>query len=73
MRPPQNPTNLTLIALCAIVLLFLYVLPSIIAFARHHYRRWQILAGNLLLGWTFWVWAYCIIVAIGPSAHRGEG
>lgn len=49
---------------------FVYLLPAIIAFARRNDRRWQILVGNALLGWTFFVWCYCLILALAP---RGPG
>ena len=47
--------------------LAIYLLPSLLAFARRHHRRWQILAGNVLLGWTFFIWCYCLIQALGPT------
>ena len=46
----------------------IYLIPSFVAFARQHHRRWQILAGNVLLGWTFFIWCYCLILAIGPTS-----
>ncbi len=44
--------------------LSLYFVPSIIASARNHPHQGTILAMNLLLGWTFFVWIALILWAI---------
>ncbi len=50
-------------------LLCLYVLPSILAFRRHHPNRWVILAINLLLGPPGWVIALIwVLYAVLPPA-----
>ena len=46
-----------------IVLIFLYFVPSIIAFRRKHRNRWAILALNTVLGWSFVGWVGCLIWA----------
>ena len=44
-----------------LVLLSMYLLPSIIAFRRQHPNRWSILALNVFLGYTGVVWAICLL------------
>ena len=63
----QGDGGLVLIGILYFVGLAIYLLPSLLAFARRHHRRWQILAGNVLLGWTFFMWCYCLIQALAPT------
>jgi len=44
--------------------LSLYLLPSIIAWARHAQNRWSISAVNCFLGWTVVGWIVAIIWAL---------
>lgn len=46
------------------IMLSLYMLPSIIAFRRHHHNRGSILMLNLFLGWTLLGW----VIALSMSA-----
>ena len=46
-----------------VVLVAIYVLPTIVAFARRHPNRWVILALNICLGGTGIVWLGCLIWA----------
>lgn len=64
----QGP-DLTGLAISSVLLLFVYFIPTLIAFGRRHHRRWQVLVGNLLLGWTFFIWCYCLIIAVSPGAR----
>ena len=70
MTQPNNPPDVAFYLFSLFVVLMLYLLPTFIAFGRRHYRRWQILAANLFLGWTFLFWCYCLIVAISPGARE---
>jgi hypothetical protein len=54
-------------ALLLMVVAFLYLLPSLIAFARDHPRRGLLTAVNLLFGWTLIVWIASFLWAL-----RGE-
>lgn len=64
-----------LFALLAIVL-FIYIIPSMVAFARKHPNRWAILAVNVVFGGTGigWlgslVWA-CNAVHLSPTGNNG--
>ncbi|EKT4543000.1 superinfection immunity protein [Pseudomonas putida] len=49
--------------LLAAVSFFLYVLPMMIAFHRHHENYTVIFLVNLLLGWTVIAWIVCLIWA----------
>ena len=70
----DNPQTAGLIqyAVSSLLLLIVYFIPTCIAFGRGHYRRWQIFVGNLLLGWTFFVWCYCVILALSPGARETD-
>ncbi len=41
----------------------LYVLPSIVAFSRHHTQRDAILVLNILAGWTLFGWVAAFVWA----------
>ena len=53
-------------------LLFLYFLPSIIAFRGGHPNRWVILVLNLFFGSTIIVWVICLIWAT-RAVHLSQG
>lgn len=72
MNHPNTTSDVAFYLFSVFVVLMLYLLPTFIAFGRRHYRRWQILAANLFLGWTFLFWCYCLIVAISPGAREVE-
>lgn len=50
-----------------IAALWSYMLPSVIAFLRHHRNRWPVFLGNLLLGWSGIVWIVCLIFSVGSN------
>tara|TARA_R110000868_G_scaffold35458_4_gene127088 strand:- start:5028 stop:5441 length:414 start_codon:yes stop_codon:yes gene_type:complete len=50
--------------LIILVGLFIFVLPTVIAFARKHPNRWLILGVNACLGATGIVWFGCLIWAL---------
>lgn len=45
--------------------LALYFLPALIAFARRHHNKAQVLLLNLFLGWTFLGWIGALIWSAG--------
>lgn len=49
-----------------------YLLPSVIAFSRHHFNRAPIFVLNLLLGWTVLGWIAAMFWAFGKQ-RPGEG
>lgn len=54
-----------------LILLFLlgivfYLLPAIVAFARHHEYRWVILALTIIGGWTGVCWIIAMVWAVFP-------
>jgi hypothetical protein len=71
-----SPAELSSAALLAIVLLFviagIYLIPTIIAFSRHHRNSAAIFALNLLLGWTFlgWVAAFVWSLTTDTKSHN---
>lgn len=67
----NNPQD-SLFLLFLFVVMLLYLLPTFIAFGRRHHNRWQILVGNLLLGWTFFIWCYLVVLAISPDVREVE-
>jgi len=44
-----------------IISAFAYLLPSVIAYTRHHHNADAIFALNLLLGWTFLGWVVALV------------
>jgi hypothetical protein len=53
---------LTLEIVAAVVLgLFVYFIPAINAYGRHHNNRTAILLCNLFLGWTFLGWVASLV------------
>jgi cytoskeletal protein RodZ len=48
-------------AVGTLLVLVLYVAPSMVAFARSHHNKWAIVAFNLLLGWTVLGWIGVLI------------
>lgn len=52
---------------------FLYILPMMIAFHRHHENYTVIFLVNLLLGWTVIAWVVCLIWSfVGRAKTYGE-
>jgi hypothetical protein len=54
----------------AILLVTLYPVPSAVAFFRRHPQRAQIVALNILLGWTVIGWAIALVWAKSRFCKR---
>lgn len=54
-----------------VAVLVFYFLPSMIALARKHHNRMQIILLNLLLGWTFLGWIGALIWSAGTVKRPG--
>jgi Superinfection immunity protein len=50
-----------------VVLALPYLLPTLVALARHHRQRQAIAALNILLGWTFVGWVVALVWALTVS------
>ncbi len=57
--------GLILILLVVVGIAF-YLLPAIIAFARHHEYRWVILALTIIGGWTGICWIIALVWSVFP-------
>lgn len=55
--------------LTAIFVISLYMIPAIIAGARHHHNGRAIMVLNLLLGWTFIGWVIALVWSL-TETHR---
>jgi hypothetical protein len=53
-----------------LVIMWLYLVPAVIADLRKHHNRWAIFWTNLFLGWTFlgWVGAFIWACTNPPTA-----
>jgi hypothetical protein len=60
-----------LIVFVAVVCLFFYFVPSILANRRHHQHRVGIFLLNLLLGWSLIGWIIALVwsVSDGPNGR----
>jgi hypothetical protein len=47
-----------------------YLLPSFIAIVRGHDRWWEIVAFNLLLGWTILGWIFALVWSLTAPNWR---
>lgn len=60
-------------ALTAFGATILYLLPSVLAFARNREDRWKVLALNVALGWTLVGWlvacAWCFSEEVQEAAE----
>jgi choline-glycine betaine transporter len=55
----------------AAIVLFIYMMPTMIAFMRGHASRWAIGMVNLFLGWTVFFWFWSMIWALAnPGASQ---
>ena len=61
-----------LIAVFAVSALFLYFVPTIIAFKNRHPKRWWIFLTDLILGVTIFGWIAALLWATAktPAAER---
>ena len=51
-----------------VLLLGLYFVPSIVAFARRHHNKSGILALNFFLGWTLVGWVVALVWSVSSTA-----
>lgn len=51
-----------------VTLLTMYLVPAIVAMARHHHNGGAIFALNLLLGWTLIGWVASLVWALTATA-----
>ncbi|HWD59013.1 MAG TPA: superinfection immunity protein [Stellaceae bacterium] len=49
--------------LMLLVIVLIYMLPTLIAFGREHPRREDVAVINILLGWTLIGWVACFLWA----------
>lgn len=47
-----------------IILLFIYMLPSMIASNRWSVNTWLVVFLNIFLWWTFFIWVVCLFLAV---------
>ncbi len=62
-----SPSDSTIVATASVVLILCYLLPTVIAYSRHHRHRKAILFTNVLMGWTVIGW---VITAIWSSTSN---
>jgi hypothetical protein len=63
----DDPGWIILGVFAALVLLFVYVLPTYIAFSRQHSFKWIIMAINLVLGASGLGWLIAFVWAVWPQ------
>jgi hypothetical protein len=68
----RDAAKAIVLAMCAVVAVAVYMLPTIVAFTRKHHNRVPILALNLLLGWTFMFWAVALVWALTVVKPAGR-
>ena len=61
----NSPTH-ALVALVAMLLLCLYLVPTFVALARDVAAKTPVIVVNLALGWTGAGWLWALILAFGP-------
>jgi hypothetical protein len=64
----DNTTSVVLL----ILIVALYMLPTLIAFARDHPRRGAITLVNVLFGWTLIVWIIVFVWALMTPSNALE-
>ena len=67
MPPDDHMKDPLLWGILAVVAMWIYLLPSVVAFTRKHHYRWGILIGNMFFGATGLGWVICMIVAVTPD------
>lgn len=55
-----------------LVALMLYLIPSVVAYARKHKNFKAILVLNILLGWTFLGWVGCLVWSFTSNTKQPE-
>jgi cell division protein FtsW (lipid II flippase) len=66
---PELVFFLLLFALAGFAVIGVYMLPSLIAFARGHNNLGAIFMLNLLLGWTFVGWAAALVWSLTDNVR----
>lgn len=62
----------TITVILLILIVAIYLLPTLMAFARDHPRRGAIALVNILFGWTLLGWLICFVWALlGSSPSEG--
>ena len=54
-----------------LIIAAMYLVPTIVAVARHHHQTGAIVVINLLLGWTFIGWVVALAMACGAVRAPG--
>ena len=60
----------TTTVLMLIAVVFIYMLPTLIAFGREHRRRMDVTVVNILFGWTLIGWLLAIVWALRNPTER---
>lgn len=58
------------VLLAAFFLLVVYLIPTIIAFARGHASKWGIGVLNIVLGWSLVFWVIALIWALSNKGQN---
>ena len=66
----MEPTTRALLTLAATLIALLYLLPTFIALGRDAAARAEVVALNVLLGWTVAGWVFALVLAFGPRRPR---
>jgi len=63
----------TITVVLLILIVILYMLPSLLAYGRQHPRRQELLILNILLGWTLigWIAAFLWALLARPEPQPG--
>jgi len=62
-----HPSTRALLTLAATLIVLLYFLPTFIALGRDVAARGQVIALNILLGWTGAAWVCALVLSLGPK------
>ena len=53
-----------------IIILFIYLMPALVADSRRHKNTNSIAVLNLFLGWTFIFWVICLAWALSDNTRK---
>jgi hypothetical protein len=69
-QPPADDTAfIVFLGIAFLIVGIVYIMPSIVAFRRHHPNRWIILVINIAFGGTIIGWGIALVWAL-RAAHR---